>query len=61
MSRTMKHSKKSNYLQEKIEAVDDFGYLTDKQKREERRLLKKARSKVDRRDNNRYDDDDYDE
>lgn len=57
----MKHSRKSNYLQSKYKEVDDMGFLTDKQKREERRRLKKARSKLDRRERNKFDDDyDYD-
>ena len=52
----MKRSKKSNHLQKKYEEINDMGFLTDKQKREERRQLKKARSKLERREYNKFDD-----
>ena len=47
----MKHSNKSNRLHEEYVDVDTFGHLTDKQKREQRRKLKKAISKLERREN----------
>ena len=55
----MKHSKKSNQLHDNFKEVDDFGFLTDKQKREEKRRLKKSRSKLERRES-KYDYEDYD-
>lgn len=58
----MKRSRKSNHLCKQYDEVDTFGFLTDKQKREERRRLKKARSKLERRERKDFDDDyeDYD-
>ena len=53
----MKHSRKSNRLQKAYDQIDDMSILTDKQKREERRRLKKARSKLERRERKRFDDD----
>lgn len=55
----MKHSKKSQKLYEKFVDVEDQGFLTDKQKRAERRRIKKQISKTERRENKFLDDDDY--
>ncbi|NJO61615.1 MAG: hypothetical protein HC836_26215 [Richelia sp. RM2_1_2] len=49
----MKHSKRSNILEAEKESIDQFGHLTEKQKREAKRLIKKARSKLDRNEGRR--------
>ncbi len=57
----MKRSRKSNELKRQFDSVIDEGYLTDKQKRAERRRIKKEISKTERAEGKRrFDDEEYD-